>query len=134
MPPQSRRPKKFYFIWAVILFNVLYCIALVLTVLLQCAGKKETPGTTCINTYALLVGASTINVASDTAIFIIPLVAVWNLHMATRQKLGLSVVFAVGVLYVSFRGRGAGNLADEGNPQSNRLQRRASRLADRQSQ
>lgn len=98
IPPQPRKPGMYYAIWGVILFNLLYCIALVLVVLLQCAGKKEIPGETCINTYSLLVTASIINVLSDVAMLIIPLVAIWNLHMPMRRKLGVSVVFAVGVL------------------------------------
>lgn len=96
VPRQTRKTKIFYAIWAVIWFNALYCISLVLTVILQCVGKVETPGTTCIDTYALLVTASTINVFSDVIMVIIPLSAVWGLHLPVKRKLGLSVIFAVG--------------------------------------
>lgn len=97
MPPQTRKSKLYYAIWFVIWFVVLYCLALILVVLLQCVNKVEVPGHTCINTFTLLVTASTINVLSDIMMLIIPAVAVWNLHMPAKRKLGLYVVFAVGI-------------------------------------
>lgn len=96
VPPQTRKTKIFYASWFVIWFNLLYCIALVLVVLLQCVNKQEIAGKTCIDTYALLVTASCINVISDLMMLMIPLAAVWNLHMPMRKKIGLSFVFAVG--------------------------------------
>lgn len=96
VPPQSRKTTIFYAIWFVIWFNFFYCVALVLTVLLQCVGKKEK--TNCIDTFFLLVTASTINVLSDLVMLVIPLNSVWKLHMSRKQKYGLSIVFAVGTL------------------------------------
>ena len=98
VPPQSKKTKIWYASWAVIWFNLLYCIALVLVVILQCVNKKEIPGKTCIDTYSLLVTASIINVLSDLMMLAIPLVAVWDLKMPMRRKIGISVVFAVGML------------------------------------
>lgn len=98
VPPQTKKTKIYYSSWAVIWFNLLYCIALVLVVLLQCVNKKEIPGKTCIDTYSLLVTASLINVLSDLMMLAIPLVAVWDLRLPMRRKLGISVVFAVGML------------------------------------
>lgn len=98
VPPGSQKTKIFYAIWIVIWFNFFYCVALVLTVLLQCVGKKHGSGTTCIDTFPLLITASTINVLSDIVMLIIPLNSVWKLHMSHRQKYGLSFIFAVGTL------------------------------------
>lgn len=98
VPAQSTKTKIWYASWAVIWFNLLYCIALVLVVILQCVNKKEIPGKTCIDTYSLLVTASIINVLSDLMMLAIPLVAVWDLQMPMRRKIGISVVFAVGML------------------------------------
>lgn len=98
VPPQTKKTGIYYSIWVVIWFIVLYCIALVLVVLLQCVGKVEVPGKTCIDTFSLLVTASLINVLSDIVMLIIPVVAVWGLRMPLKRKLGLSVVFAVGAL------------------------------------
>lgn len=98
VPPQSQKTKIFYAIWFVIWFNFFYCVALVLTVLLQCVRKKHGSKGTCIDTFSLLITASTINVLSDIVMLIIPLNSVWKLHMTKKQKYGLSVVFAVGTL------------------------------------
>lgn len=100
VPPRTPKNTIYYVIWFVIWFNVLYCIALVLTVLLQCVGQPKSKAAkhTCIKTYYLVISASTINAISDIVMLIIPLVAVWDLHMPIQRKLALSVVFAVGML------------------------------------
>ncbi|KAL9111389.1 MAG: hypothetical protein Q9227_004266 [Pyrenula ochraceoflavens] len=98
-PLGTYRTWIFYSTWFVIIFNLLYCIALVLVVLLQCAGKPAAvvQAGKCINDYLVLVTASVINVVSDLAMLVIPLLAVWNLQLPRRRKIGLLIVFAVGV-------------------------------------
>ena len=95
-PAGARKNKNFYAIWFVIWFNLLYCIALVLLVLLQCVGKKSQSN--CVNEYFVLITASIINVISDIAMLVIPLIAVWDLHAPTKKKFRLLAVFAVGLL------------------------------------
>ena len=97
-PPRTKKNRVFYASWGVIWFNLLYCIALVLTVLLQCVGKSVKPRHGCIDRYAVLVIASIINVVTDLAMLAIPLSAVWDLQMPRKRKLGLSIVFLVGAL------------------------------------
>lgn len=97
VPPSLPKTLIYYSIWAVFFFNLLYSVALVLAVCLQCVGKKPF-GSTCVNTYLLLVTASVINVVSDIMIFLIPIAAIWGLHLPRAKKWGLSVVFAVGAL------------------------------------
>ena len=98
VPPLSRKTKIFYAIWVVIWFNFFYCVALVLTVLLQCVGKKKGSKGECIDTFSLLITASTINVLSDVVMLIMQINSVLKLHMSRKQKYGLSLVFAVGTL------------------------------------
>ncbi|KAI9747112.1 MAG: hypothetical protein M1815_004617 [Lichina confinis] len=100
-PPPVRKDKMFYAIWFVIWLNLLYCVALVMTVLLECVGQTRTPGKACINIFALVTSAASINVATDILMLAIPIVAVWNLHMTVKRKIGLSFVFAVGSLAVA---------------------------------
>ncbi|KAL9612364.1 MAG: hypothetical protein Q9167_003051 [Letrouitia subvulpina] len=97
VPPPLPKNLIYYSIWAIFYFNLLYSVALVLAVCLQCVGKKPF-GSTCVNTYLLLVTASVINVVSDITIFLIPIAAIWGLHLPRAKKWGLSVVFAVGAL------------------------------------
>ncbi|KAI9747944.1 MAG: hypothetical protein M1815_003738 [Lichina confinis] len=98
VPPPTKKNKIYYSCWVIIWMNILYCIALVFSVGLQCVGKNAPPGATCINTYILVTSASSINSFSDLAMLIIPLVAIWHLHMPRKQKLAVSVVFAFGML------------------------------------
>lgn len=53
----------------------------------------------CINVDSLILAAAIINVISDFTLLILPIVAVWGLQMGIKQKWGVSVVFATGVLY-----------------------------------
>ena len=39
------------------------------------------------------------NIITDFALVILPVPMVWKLHVTTRKKLGLAVVFATGLLY-----------------------------------
>lgn len=55
-------------------------------------------GENCVNEYAVVVCASVINVVSDLMILVIPIAAIWGLHMNKRRKIKLSAVFAVGLL------------------------------------
>ena len=101
LPPNSPKTKIYWAIWFVFWWNLLYALALVITVLTECVGKEEIEarGGECINTYAVLIGASAINMISDLMIMVIPIAAVWNLHMLPPQKIRLSAVFAIGSLY-----------------------------------
>jgi hypothetical protein len=100
-PPRARKTDVFWSTWAVIVFNLLYCVALVLTVLLQCVGKETIQkGQSCINSYAVLVTASIINVVTDLVILGIPIVAIGRLQMPRKRRLGVWVVFAFGAMYV----------------------------------
>ncbi|KAL9033070.1 MAG: hypothetical protein Q9214_007686, partial [Letrouitia sp. 1 TL-2023] len=100
--PSLPKSLIYYSIWAVFYFNLLYSVALVLAVCLQCVGKKPF-GSTCVNTYLLLVTASVMNVVSDIMIFLIPIAAIWGLHLPRAKKWGLSVVFAVGAFPLGVR-------------------------------
>ena len=101
-PPSTRKGTTFYVIWAAVWANLLYCIALVLVVLLDCVGQPHAVGFTlehtCIKGYPLMMSASVINVTSDVVLLIIPLVKVWGLQMKLRRKLGLLTIFVVGFL------------------------------------
>lgn len=54
---------------------------------------------TCIDSNAAIAAGSSLNVASDLAILVTPVVGVWRLQLPTKKKLGAGSVFAVGVLY-----------------------------------
>ena len=100
VPLGSAKTGIFWAIWFVFWWNLLYAVALVLTVATECVGKadKVARGEECVNQYAVLICASVINVVSDLMILVIPIVAIKGLHMAPQKKLRLSAVFGVGSL------------------------------------
>lgn len=100
VPIGTRYSKIWWAIWFVFWWNLLYAIALVLTVAFQCTGKGAlvAAGKQCVNQYAVLICASVINVTTDLMILVIPIAAIWGLHMSVQKKWRLSAIFAVGTL------------------------------------
>jgi hypothetical protein len=94
--PPGARNKIWFWSWGIIWFNILYAIPLILVVLLQIAGQPASIKK--INSYLLLVVSSVINVISDIVMLVIPLIAVWRLRMDRNKKLGISAIFAVGIM------------------------------------
>lgn len=53
-----------------------------------------------MDSFALFIASSVINVVTDVVMLAVPLLAIWDLHMATRRKVGIGAIFAVGTAYV----------------------------------
>ena len=97
---RTRRTSIWWAIWFVFYWNLLYAIALILSVAFQCVGKADrvAAGKECYNEFAVLMCASVINVTTDLMILVIPIVAIWGLKLPSAKKWRLSAVFAVGLL------------------------------------
>ena len=52
----------------------------------------------CIDSNALILASSAINIVSDFSILLLPAFAVWKLKMAVQRKLAIAAVFATGLL------------------------------------
>ncbi|CAD6590843.1 MAG: hypothetical protein ASARMPREDX12_004751 [Alectoria sarmentosa] len=102
LPPGTGRSHIWWSIWVVFYWNLLSALALIITAATECVGRadKVSKGEECLDQYAILVCASVINVVSDLMILVIPISAIWGLHMAKEKKLKLGAVFAVGSLGV----------------------------------
>lgn len=98
VPPPTQKNKIYYTVWSVIWLNLLFCIALVLALLLQCVGKKGVPMSSCINMHWILTVAALINSLSDIVMLLIPVAGVWRLQMPIKRKFELLVVFGTGML------------------------------------
>ena len=89
----------FVFYW-----NLFYALALVIVMIAQgCfrgVGKAHDylAQTKCHDPYIVLVSTSVINVVSDFMILVIPITAIWGLHMAREKKIKLGAIFAMGLL------------------------------------
>ncbi|KAH6658332.1 hypothetical protein BKA67DRAFT_533487 [Truncatella angustata] len=97
-PVGSDRTTLWWIIQVVLLLNLLYTIALILLVALQCVPYGLPWGTTCINQWLLLVISSIVNIISDTAVLVIPWASVWKLQMARKRKWAVWALFAFGTL------------------------------------
>lgn len=87
-----------------ILFNFLFYLANLPVEIWPCVPRSKLwmptePGH-CINNEEVFVAGGTINIVSDFTILLLPIVEVWRLHMSTQRKIGVSAVFATGLLYV----------------------------------
>ena len=55
-PRGSLKNWKYWAVWLVIIFNILYALALTLSVALQCIGQDVPEGSSCVNQDYVLVG------------------------------------------------------------------------------
>lgn len=53
---------------------------------------------TCLNVPVLNIMSSSLNFVQDMLILALPQKVIWGLHSSRQQKLGVSVLFAVGIL------------------------------------
>ena len=78
-----------------------WCIANVLVITFQCkpirfAWDKSLAGGSCISVLAFVRWSCVPNILTDVALLVLPLPYVWNLHVSTNDKIGLSTVFLTG--------------------------------------
>ncbi|KID81396.1 ribosomal protein L36e [Metarhizium guizhouense ARSEF 977] len=94
------------FFWAchfIIWVNIIYCTVAIILVNLSCVPHEDLwnrtiMGGCCrINTAHLGQATACFAVASDTIILFIPQRIIWALNMSRRRKLGVSVVFMLGM-------------------------------------
>ena len=90
---------------AVIIVNVLFYIANLPLEIWPCTPRSKywapwKPGT-CIDNEKVYISGGSINIVSDFIILAVPIYEVWQLQMSARRKMGISAIFATGLLYVS---------------------------------
>ncbi|KAL8722274.1 MAG: hypothetical protein Q9225_001221, partial [Loekoesia sp. 1 TL-2023] len=107
VPPIAKRGLIAFLAHTLIALNIVFYAANVLSSIFLCnpiekAWNKFSPGT-CVSANLNLVSTGSINVVSDVLILFLPLWSIWHLGMPIRERLGVSVVFAAGVLYAKSR-------------------------------
>lgn len=58
------------------------------------------PGGHCADRQASFYTIGVLDVATDCLIFLLPIPMIWNLQTALRNKIGLTLIFSIGVVYV----------------------------------
>ncbi|KAI1410736.1 hypothetical protein F5Y13DRAFT_192062 [Hypoxylon sp. FL1857] len=101
--PHGTRNAFFWTCHIVMSVNIAFYAAIVIAENLSCfpyrrIWDKTVPGSTCIDTKATAVAASAINIVLDIITLILPQRIIWRLQMPIKQKIGVSLVFMIGVL------------------------------------
>lgn len=86
-------------------YVLLYAIASIMATIFECTPipriwDKKIPGT-CINLTAFWYSNAAANILGDICIFLLPLPVIRSLKLPSREKLGLTMVFCLGFLYVA---------------------------------
>lgn len=86
---------------------LLFGVGLILEAFLLCQPFAKNwepllPGT-CGSITASFLADGVINIIIDLAMIILPMPIVWRLQMAPQRKIALTIVFALGILYVFIR-------------------------------
>lgn len=89
--------------YAVMVLLSAFGVAVVIDDLLACRPlskmwKPLQPGV-CENPFVSLVALSSCNMATDLILILLPMPMIWGLQMATRRKIGLTIIFALGLMY-----------------------------------
>lgn len=93
---------RWYSLWVLIGLNAVFFTTLMFLEIFQCRPREKiwnpTIEGTCININQTFVATGVINVVDDCVILILPLVWTWQLQLRTKQKIGVSLIFATGFL------------------------------------
>jgi hypothetical protein len=100
----TRRSAFFWMLHILMWSNVLFFVSGTLTELFRCIPREKIwkplyEGGYCgVNIEASNMASGIINLISDIAILFTPQWVIWNLHLSTSKKLGMSALFTIGVL------------------------------------
>ncbi|KAI1129320.1 hypothetical protein F5Y10DRAFT_238687 [Nemania abortiva] len=101
--PYGMRTKFWWACHIVMVVNIIFYAAAIFLEDLSCfpyrrIWDKTVPGSQCLNfKIVVLIGAS-INVVLDITTLILPQRAIWSLRLSRNKKIGVSLVFAIGIL------------------------------------
>lgn len=104
LPHGLKTKNAFFWGCAVISFvQIGAAVATIIALNLQCIPHQAIwdftiPGAKCFKLYYLQVSSATIQLASDVGMFLLPQRVIWTLKMSWRKRMGVSVIFGLGVL------------------------------------
>jgi len=99
-PHKTGRKRLRFWLWFMIFFNSLSGAIYVLLIQLQCVGRREAPNGSCVNERLLLLTASLINVITEIALLVVPIVVIRGLHIPMLKKIGIVGVLSFGTASV----------------------------------
>ena len=100
----SRGTRTWFFwaSWIMIVVQALFGVAIVIALNLACIPTKKkwefwVPGT-CINAHDIETASAAFQLFSDCFVLFIPQKIIWDLQMSWKKRLGVSIIFSLGVL------------------------------------
>lgn len=101
----NKRSKTYYFTQSLIWTNFVFYLVIGFCAAFMCSPREKiwnplVPGKCRLSLAGILIAGGVINIFSDFCVLALPLASIWKLQMATKHKVGISAVFAVGLLYV----------------------------------
>jgi hypothetical protein len=104
--PTSTRNSFFWTCHTILWINVLFYSASFFAINLACFPREKIWDVTiieghCIDQNNLYLAGTIVNLISDVAILFIPQKVIWTLNMSLHKRIGVSLIFAIGLLCVS---------------------------------
>ncbi|KAI1773207.1 hypothetical protein F4818DRAFT_423571 [Hypoxylon cercidicola] len=100
--PLPNRNAFFWICCAIIIVNTMLYVAAIIATQLACIPREKlwfpTISGTCINRKPLDECVIVFNLAVDILILLLPQRVIWKLNLKGKQKIGISVIFSVGIL------------------------------------
>ncbi|KAI0465690.1 hypothetical protein F4859DRAFT_527824 [Xylaria cf. heliscus] len=103
--PDGTRNTFFWACHILLWVNVLFYFSIIIVANLICfpfalIWDKTLEGT-CIDGKVIEVASAALNLTSDIIILVLPQRVIWNLQMKKKKKIGVSIIFAIGILAVT---------------------------------
>ncbi|KAI1098669.1 hypothetical protein F4804DRAFT_115729 [Jackrogersella minutella] len=100
--PQHTRNAFYWICKTLLCFNTLFYIAMIIFPNVACHPHDKLwnpllPGK-CTNTSVSSILVSAVNFATDVVLLILPQKVIWGLQMSTKRKIGVSLIFLIGIL------------------------------------
>lgn len=102
--PKGVRNRFWWTCMILVGFNCCVYIATFVAIQMYCTPheriwKRWVPGT-CVNRKSVDFPSSVFNLLQDILILLLPQGVIWRLQMSRSRKISVSIVFAIGILYV----------------------------------
>lgn len=84
--------------------NFLFYLGTTISFSCVCTPKEAVwdASTQCIDTKAIMVASSVLNIISDLTALVLPLVVIWGIQVPFKSKIKVISMFSIGILYVYY--------------------------------
>ncbi|KAI1652732.1 hypothetical protein F4813DRAFT_376920 [Daldinia decipiens] len=100
--PHRSRASFYWICHTIMVLNIIFYAIAILVENFSCFPHDRIwdqliPGSQCLNINAILIAGASINIVLDFMILILPQRVIWGLQMSRSKKIGVSLVFTIGL-------------------------------------